>query len=444
MEVRGLLSHMVKKISEGSVVELCVLQSLLKTAGGYGFADCSSIASLSQVQLEGRCGSLELRRETSDFGVIEKYNPSSSSKLRSALQSTNNFGAIFLILLCQIRYKLFNMKMPKIKLVGNALDMCQRTTFVLLTFITESLVEQSNDDDSLLAKYATSLPSPQDLLQLYGLEPVEIWTLHRPIFRLSLSASFSTNLLTSMSYETIDKMVSNHYKQTISHTLYQVFFVLSVYDITYPEERYMLETNRLNKDIDRLTTLQKGGKEAQGTISAMTQAAAAAGVTGKDLRDASLFTKAHEEDLLRMKRTVDKLSVDMARQKTHYETINTCLHKEKGDLFLNVDQTADACKAIQSYISECISPRCRISPEDAMFCSRFTSLLHKIDTPNFYLFFFYDSIIESLERIIYGLTEDEASNVAIFLQDSWTCINSYRFDANLYESSLQGKVSFMS
>lgn len=444
VEVRGLLSHMVKKISEGSVVELCVLQSLLKTAGGYGFADCSSIASLSQLQLEGRCGSLELRRETSDFGVIEKFDLGSSSKLRSALQSTNNFGTIFLILLSQIRYKLFNVKMSKIKLIGNALDMCQRTIFLLLTFITESFEEELNYDDSLVAKYAMSLPSPRDLFLLYGLEPVEIWTLHRPIFRVALSATCATSLLCSSNLAMIESMVSDYYNDVMTPTLYHVFFVLSIYDITYPEERYTLELNRLNREIDRLTKLQKGGKEAQATISAMNQAAAAAGVTGRDLRDASLFTKTHEQDLMRLKKSVDKLTVDMIRQKVHYEKIHGFLLQDKRNLFADTDQGAHACKAMRSYISECISPRCRLSPDNAIFCSKFSSLLHDIETPNFYLLFFYESLIESLERIIYGLTEDEASNFAIFFQDSWTSINEYRFDAKLYESSLQGKVGLLS
>ena len=439
VEVHGLLSHLVKKLSEGSVVELCVLQSLLKTAGGYGFADCTSIASLAQLQLEGRCGSLELRRETSDFGVIEKYDSKSSSKLRQALQSTD-FGIIFLILLSQIRYKLFNMNMSKIKLIGNALDTCQGTTSLLLTFITESIDEQSSNNESLVLRYAESLPSPQKLLLLHGLEPVAIWRLCRPIFRASFLYSCTASLSTSIDHETIEMMISDHFKQSITSILYHLFFVLSIYDITCPEERYMLELNRLNREIDRLTKLHKGGKDAQGTISALTQAAAAAGVTGKDLRDASLFSKVHEKDLLRMKRTVDILSADMAQQKMHNDMINTLIVRDKDSLFFKADQSTDICKGIQAFISECISPRCRLSPDDALYCSRFASLLHNLETPNFYTLYYYGSIIESLELIIYGLTEDEASNFAIFLEETWKCIIAYRFDANLFQDVLQGKV----
>ena len=57
-------------------------------AGGYGFVDSGpgSVASLSAVQLDGRCGSLALRRETSDFGIVKKVNVRSSTRLRYSLQ----------------------------------------------------------------------------------------------------------------------------------------------------------------------------------------------------------------------------------------------------------------------------------------------------------------------------------------------------------------------
>jgi THO complex subunit 2 len=441
VEVHGLLSHLLRKLSEGSVVELCVLQSLLKIAGGYGFADCTSIASLSPVQLEGRCGSLHLRRETSDFGVIEKFDSISSSKLRYAFQSTN-FGAIFLILLAQIRYKLLNMNMKKIKLIGNALDSCQRTSYLLLTFITDSLEEESLNEDPSLSLYAKTLPNQRNLLHLHGLESDDIWTLSRPIFKGSLLNDPTVTLASFVDFQTVQDMISSCYNDFVSPILYCLFFTLSIYDITFPEDRYRLEINRLNREIDRLTKLQKGGKEAQGTISALAQAAASAGVTGRELKDAASFTKAHERELMRMKRVVDTLTADMIRQKSHVERINLLLDRDKAILFQSSSEHTIKCGIIRAFISECVSTRCRSSPDDAMYCSRFTMLLHTLDTPNFYTLFYFDTVIESVARVLFGVTEDEASNFSIFLEETWKNINLYRFEPNLYESVIQGKVRY--
>ena len=73
VEMSGLLGYLIKRINNGHISELGVMRSLLKKTGGYGFAETESIASLSEDQLEGRCGSLLLKRETSDFGIVEEF-----------------------------------------------------------------------------------------------------------------------------------------------------------------------------------------------------------------------------------------------------------------------------------------------------------------------------------------------------------------------------------
>ena len=64
------MSYLIKRLKDGNHLELGVFQSLMKMAGGYGFTDTGSLSNLSKDQIEGRCGSLKLRRETSDFGVL--------------------------------------------------------------------------------------------------------------------------------------------------------------------------------------------------------------------------------------------------------------------------------------------------------------------------------------------------------------------------------------
>mmetsp|Transcript_20178 Transcript_20178/g.28383 ORF Transcript_20178/g.28383 Transcript_20178/m.28383 type:complete len:266 (+) Transcript_20178:97-894(+) len=126
VEIRGLLSYIAGRLANGHVLELGVLQSLLKTAGGYGFAAPELFASLSREQLEGKCGSILLNRETSDFGVVEKVNLKSFCRLHSILlDDETRYGVIFLVLLSQARIsamyhiKTSSSSVGKIKLIGN-------------------------------------------------------------------------------------------------------------------------------------------------------------------------------------------------------------------------------------------------------------------------------------------------------------------------------------
>ena len=74
VELRGILIYLTQRFQEGEVSELGVLRSLIKTAGGYGFVDYDSTAALSDLQLDGRCGSRLLKRETSSFGIVDDIN----------------------------------------------------------------------------------------------------------------------------------------------------------------------------------------------------------------------------------------------------------------------------------------------------------------------------------------------------------------------------------
>ncbi|KAL7537755.1 hypothetical protein ACHAWF_005888, partial [Thalassiosira exigua] len=102
VELRGVLVYLAQRFREGRASELGVLRSLIKTVGGYGYADCDSTAALSDPQLDGRCGSRHLRRETSSFGVVDDINRRASRKLRAVLQG-GDLGAAVLVLLARMR-----------------------------------------------------------------------------------------------------------------------------------------------------------------------------------------------------------------------------------------------------------------------------------------------------------------------------------------------------
>lgn len=463
VELHGLLAYFTRRLHGGHTLELGVLQSLIKMAGGYGFVDSGSTASLSEVQLDGRCGSLVLRRETSDFGIVEKVNISSSRRLRSSLQD-DAYGVTLLVLLSQLRTKVLfdeSSGRPKqIKLVGNLYDNCHRTLNILLAFLTDGSLDVRNESSTknvgAIAMYANSLPTLGELCNKFGLETADAWTLCRPLIRAALFAEEDSSGKKNADipahlqpfHPTSDDMQSKYEGMLpeaswnhITPLLFHRFYSYAIYDLTCPEERYQTEIARVNREIDRLIMLQKGGRDAIGMQASMASAVAAAGGTQQAIKDATAFTKEHAQDLDRFKHSAEMLAIDMKRQKTHCEHVRKLLESEKDTLLADVCGENGSVDTASVFLTTCIYPRCLLSPEDAMYCSRFITLLHRMETPGFCTLQLLDVIVSAVVGALYSITEDEAGCLGLFLNELWKTISEWRYDEKVYEAQVTGKVS---
>lgn len=450
----------MRRIQGGFTLELGVLLSLLKTAGGYGFSDVESTASLSTLQLEGRCGSLALRRETSDFGIVDKVNYRSSRKLRLVLQD-NSMGIILLILLSQLREKvLFDESKgsaKQVKLIGNLYDKCHRTMNILLAFLTDGSEDSRDESDEkcegAIENYAKSLPILQKLHEDFGLSNVDAWTLCRPLIRASLIfAKDDTKKESIPNYllpfyplsddmkETYTKMIPEKSWNHISPILFQIFFSYSIYDLILPEERYETEISRVKKEIDQLLMLQKGGRDAIGIQSSMAAAVAAAGGTQRDIRQATAFTKLHDLDLQRYRQSAEMMAFDLKRQKQHCDDVRTNINQLSKRFFSDLTGCDGVIESASVFFTTCIYARCLLSPEDAMYCAHFIMMLHDFDTPGFHTIELFDIIVSALVGSLYSITEDEAGCLGIFFSIIWETIVKWRYQADEFTKQVKGKV----
>lgn len=466
VELHGLLAYFTRRLNDGQILELGVLQSLLKMAGGYGFVDSGSSASLSDVQLEGRCGSLVLRKETSDFGIVESVNLAASRRLRSSLQDDNR-GVTFLILLSQLRAKVVyveSKERPKqIKLIGNLYDSCQRTLNTLLPFLTDGSqdikdYDREKESTGAIESYAKVLPTLGDLYTRFGVAAADAWTLCRPLIRAALFAEedLSGNKDAKLpaylqrfhpSSDTVQKkykdMLPDASWDHITPLLFSSFYSYAIYDVCCPEDRYRSESARIRREIDRLTLLQKGGRDAMRVKASMVSAVVAAGGTDQAIRDAATFTKEHSMELDRFNRTIELLSIDAKRQKRHYEHVISLLESDKAKFFADVDGGDASVDASSVFFTTCVYPRILLSPEDALYCSHFIMLLHNMDTPGFFTLKFLDVVISAVVGALYSITEDEAGCLGIFLCEQWRTISDWRYDEKSYEYNVAGKVSLI-
>jgi len=458
VELRGLLAYLTRRLHEGYTLELGVLLSLVKMAGGYGFMDSESTASLSDAQLEGRCGSLTLRRETSDFGIVEKIHIHSSRQLRKSLQDGGR-GVVFLILLSQLRAKALyheSRDSPKqIKLIGNLYDKCHRTMNVLLAFLTDGsqdvTVDASHKNTGAIAQYSEVVPSLGELLNKYALANHDAWALCRPLIRASLfleednigrESDERLKSFNPKSWNFDDILYPSFSKETWDHItplLFVRFFSHSIYDLTCPTDTYENELLRLKREIDRLELLQKGGRDAIGIQASMASAVAAAGGTQRDIREATAFTKEHAIELERLKTTTHILGIDMERQRKHSNYVINGLKSEKSELFSNIN--SNSSETASRFFSTCIFPRCLNSPEDAIYCARFIKLLHDIDTTGFEIIPLFSVIVNAVVGALYSITEDEAGCFGVFMNEIWRIISLWRYNEEAYNSHISFKPS---
>ena len=301
-----MLLYITQRLKEGDVSELGVLSSLIKTAGGYGFVGYDSTSALSELQLDGRCGSRLLKLETSSFGVVDDVNPRSSRTLKTVLQG-GDLGIIMLLLISQIRQQILYSKSESkehIKVLGSMYDDCESVLCLLLEFVSDSSDDQPSGP-STKEKFAQSMPPLGALCDNYGLDTATAWMLVRPLVRKSMFYMDDKKMTSSSEppaflqpFTPTPEMTGSYQKllpesawKYITPALFEAYFSLSVYDIQCPTERYNSEINRLKKEVERLTQLQKGGSEARGAMAALAAAAAAAGGSEAQIRRATEFTQ---------------------------------------------------------------------------------------------------------------------------------------------------------
>jgi Transcription factor/nuclear export subunit protein 2/Transcription- and export-related complex subunit/THO complex subunit 2 N-terminus len=431
VEFQGLLNYLFQRLKGGHVSELGVLRTLLKNGAGWSFADYSPAESLSTTQLEGRAGSTRLTRETMTFGVVSDIHLSASNEVRRVLQN-KNIGVSLLILLAQVRHSIIFQKSDRpipVKLIGNLVDSSQVVMSILLDFLTNELDQsgaEMNAKSSAMYTYASSLPSLVDLQNVYKLDVSSSWMLCRPLMRAaqlvtiageSIDNALTEFLSSNIPRDSLSSMAPESTWKHISTDLFEFFFASSLYDIFCPNDVYESEIARLERETERLS--QKKNALPPATI-----------------QPGSVPEKSDREEYERVKQMVSGLKLDYAEQKIHVITIQDNMALKLEDFFVS-DAVSPA--SAMAFLARCIFPRCMQSPDDAMFCAHFVSLLHQNSTPGFGTLHYFDALILSLPRSLYCLTEGEAACAAILLLETWKTVSRWRYDDTAFETELIGK-----
>ena len=463
VEFRGIVCYVMRRLRDGHVTELGVLSSLLKTTGGWQFADYSPAASMSAAQLEGRAGTTLLKRETMTFGVVDNFNLRSSRQLRSVLQNEDN-GVSLLILLAQVRSRLVfddGGGRPKpVKLIGSLVDTTQAVMSTLLDFLTKCSTlaqpvpaskKESNsdkmevDDDNTSDEYkhseeieifASSMPKLVDLITTYGIDMATAWMLCRPLVRAAERTQNDGSEKSAVGAFTMTDEVRSAYKPLVHSNeatwgdigpeCFEMFYLHTLYDLFCPENLYNSEVNRAMKEVERLTQ-----RQAQGGPQLSLQPGSVGGGPQQN----------HEEEIERLKKVAAVLTDQVTEQKTRVEAVHQKMKDTAGSFFPKKDVSVSA---VTTFLSQCVFPRCMQGPDDAMYCAHFASLLHQGETPGFSTLHYLDELFAVLSSSLFGVTEGEAANLSILLLETWKFVSRWRYDEKAFEEEVSGKPgSFM-
>ncbi|TIC46980.1 hypothetical protein E3Q08_00348 [Wallemia mellicola] len=200
-------------------------------------------------------------------------------------------------------------------------------------------------------------------------------------------------------------------KSSLSPAFVTTFWQLSMYDISVPIERYAQE----------ISNLQSAAKTREWML----------------VDKETGLSKA-----LTVPARVDALKADMTEHMKVYESTKRRISSEKQFWFSNEMTIATRNAATNYYIQYCIMPRVVLSPEDALYCARFSKLMHASGVPSFPTLLFYDKVFcESPSAILSSSTENEARNYARFLTELLSEVAGWQKDEKTYLAGARGSGS---
>ncbi|MCO5583306.1 hypothetical protein L7F22_037216 [Adiantum nelumboides] len=207
----------------------------------------------------------------------------------------------------------------------------------------------------------------------------------------------------SEAYEAAENVLPDDVKEVIGIHFFSTFWQLALSDISVPAERYQQEIRTLQKKVD---------ENPEGSRSSIPK------------------VRSEAQDSIRL------LRAELKEQTAGHQFTKNRLKVEKSHWFKKDTNRVEILYAILQY---CFVPRALLSPTDAVFAARFIRIMHTNATYNFDTVKMYDKIfMEQIPALIFSTTENEARNLARFLQVIMTDLTAWFKDEKKFASEAKG------
>ncbi|OMO88902.1 hypothetical protein CCACVL1_08125 [Corchorus capsularis] len=433
MELRGLFQYLVNQLKKGQGIELLLLQELIQQMANVQFTE-----NLTEEQLDAMAGSETLRYQATSFGVTRNNKAliKSTNRLRDSLlpKDEPKLAIPLLLLIAQHRsVVLINADAPYIKMVSEQFDRCHGTLLQYVEFLCSAFTPA--------AAYAQLLPSLDDLVHLYHLDPEVAFLIYRPVMRLfkcqrssgvfwplddneantttasseSESKDDSDGVILDLGpprkpivwaelLDTVKTMLPSKAWNSLSSDLYATFWGLTLYDLYVPRNRYESEIAKQHAALKALEELPDNSSSA---------------------------INKRKKDKERIQEALDRLTSELHKHEENVASVRRRLSREK-DKWLS--SCPDTLKINMEFLQRCIFPRCTFSMPDAVYCAMFVHTLHSLGTPFFNTVNHIDVLIcKTLQPMICCCTEYEAGRLGRFLYETLKIAYYWKSDESIYE-----------
>ncbi|KAK8627665.1 hypothetical protein V6N13_135270 [Hibiscus sabdariffa] len=434
MELRGLFQYLVNQLKKGQGIELVLLQELIQQMANVQFTE-----NLTEEQLDAMAGSETLRYQATSFGVTRNNKAliKSTNRLRDSLlpKDEHKLAIPLLLLIAQHRsLVVINADAPYIKMVSEQFDRCHGTLLQYVEFLCSAMTPA--------AAYAQLIPSLDDLVHMYHLDPEVAFLIYRPVMRLfkcqgssdvfwpldvnetadiTMTCSESENkddpgcvildlgpprksTMWSDLLDTVKTMLPSKAWNSLSPDLYATFWGLTLYDLYVPRNIYESEIAKQHAALKALEELPDNSSSA---------------------------INKRKKDKERIQEALDRLTSELHKHEENVASVRRRLTREK-DKWLS--SCPDTLKINMEFLQRCIFPRCTFSMPDAVYCAMFVHTLHSLGTPFFNTVNHIDVLIcKTLQPMICCCTEYEAGRLGRFLYETLKIAYYWKSDESIYE-----------
>lgn len=435
MDPKPLLLFLLRQLHVNDLSFIIVLRELITHMGGI-----AQLSNLNSKQVENLGAGPILRSKV--FESIEDGRDSagkSGKRLMDSIISLDIFTELF-ILLNQVHTRfIYNVpeELAYEKVLASRYD---DLTHILIQFTemsnhyldTETFKNHMMPISKLCIEYGVSVPWAFGIWRQYIGEEL------RSFDKNSIATESETEkpkeeivwhpLLQNLVVE-IQQIFPDEEWKFLKPGFYITFWQLSLYDIQYPAKNYSEAEEKLKDSIaslnDLINQLENDSR--------------------RESHQALKAAKSKKDELLQQQA---KLSAESMRHALHFEKSKSRLKEEKTEWF-TYDGPESKVKngvgvrqnQIRQLLSHCILPRTVHSPIDAIFCARFTMLLHSLGTTNFSSLTFFDKLFA--DGILYGTlltcTLYEAENLGMFLSEIFSELSRWRIDTDVFCKEGLGK-----
>ncbi|KAK4779350.1 hypothetical protein SAY86_006878 [Trapa natans] len=429
MELRGLFQYLVNQLKRGQGIELVVVQELIQQMSNVQYTE-----NLTEEQLNAMAGSETLRHHATSFGLARNNKSliKSTNRLRDSLLPKDDpkLAVPLLLLIAQHRsLAVINAEAPYVKMVSEQFDRCHGALLQYVEFLCSSVTPA--------AAFAQLIPSLDDLVHLYHLEPEVAFLIYRPAMRifncqgspevcwpLDIKESVHSDTESEdMSHElvldlgtpekpikwsdllaTVKTMLPAKAWNSLSPDLYATFWGLTLYDLYVPRARYESEIAKQHAALKVLEELSDTSSSA--------------------------ITK-RKKDKEKVQESLDRLTSELHKHEENVSSVHARLSREK-DKWLS--SCPDTLKINMEFLQRCIFPRCTFSMPDAVYCAMFVNTLHTLGTPFFNTVNHIDVLIcKTLQPMICCCTEYEVGRLGRFLYETLKTAYYWKSNESIYE-----------